>query len=505
MKTLQEYISTFRGIASNLNIVGDSSEILVQLLANATYINEVDQISYSRESSIDKSVLVNSKIQHCMDNMYSVYRGQCPRVLLRFRPMRYFNFNLYDEILTSSTFRVHYIGYINEKGTTASTSSLEDINSGRTSKLVNIEYGPLSVPPSITDNESEYVTIVGILSKEIVSKEWETTENNPYFVECYEEGLSNDLQVKINGDNVSVTRNFSDHILNKSVYDLTTTSFGSRLYVSGILGESSSFSSQLDLQVGLKVQANWFKYSELSEYNPSELRRIVMKGGEMKKFSEEFLTSRGNLEEINDGVLLIDSSKKDSVQSIHYLSNRDRYLNSLLRSNRDIGRLLEESYPDYVKIGSTKVVFSNNIVTVYYVPSTTPIIDPEELFKPYRENMKSYYIMDDLYVKQGNRIISTVTVELGLNDLNSGDNVKKELDNIFSEYSGKLGVDLTSSEIKEEIKSAISKISEVKVVKSLVINFKSSDGNMISAEEVKEIIAVDPTYFDIDVNFRTVK
>ena len=72
MRSLQDYRDMYADIASRNNITGDSVELLVQLLANASYISEVENISYVQEASLEKSVLVNSKIQHCMDIMYSV-------------------------------------------------------------------------------------------------------------------------------------------------------------------------------------------------------------------------------------------------------------------------------------------------------------------------------------------------------------------------------------------------------------------------------------------------
>ena len=44
MRTLQDYISIYREVAQNLGIGGDSVEVLVQLLANASYINEGENI-----------------------------------------------------------------------------------------------------------------------------------------------------------------------------------------------------------------------------------------------------------------------------------------------------------------------------------------------------------------------------------------------------------------------------------------------------------------------------
>ena len=42
MKSLSDYKNIYREIASKLNLQGDSVELLVQLLSNASYIEEVE-------------------------------------------------------------------------------------------------------------------------------------------------------------------------------------------------------------------------------------------------------------------------------------------------------------------------------------------------------------------------------------------------------------------------------------------------------------------------------
>ena len=111
MKSLQEYLEIYRSIARNLNLRGDSVEMLSQMLANATFISEVEHIAYSQEASLERATLMNSKIQHCMNEMYSVFRGSCPRVILRFKANVAFEWNVFDEISSSNSFSVYYLGY----------------------------------------------------------------------------------------------------------------------------------------------------------------------------------------------------------------------------------------------------------------------------------------------------------------------------------------------------------------------------------------------------------
>ena len=89
MKSVQDYIDRYKGVVKNLGYAGESADILIQLLANASWIGEVENASYMAESSLEKASLINSKIQHCVDMMYSVYRGACPRVIMKIKPTKY--------------------------------------------------------------------------------------------------------------------------------------------------------------------------------------------------------------------------------------------------------------------------------------------------------------------------------------------------------------------------------------------------------------------------------
>ena len=109
MNSKQDYINIYRKIATGLDLYGDSAELLIQLLAESTYISEVEHVVYMQEASLEKSTLLNSKIQHCMENMYSVFRGSCPRVILRFTPTKYFDLKPFDELIVGNGVRVRVI------------------------------------------------------------------------------------------------------------------------------------------------------------------------------------------------------------------------------------------------------------------------------------------------------------------------------------------------------------------------------------------------------------
>ena len=99
--------------------------------------------------------------------------------------------------------------------------------------MSGFKYGPKIIPPSLSGND-EY-TIIGLLAKETSQGNYSTVESNTYYVENLGEDLSSDMWCKINDSYWPVTRNFSDHITDASIFDLTLPNFGSRLYVADIL------------------------------------------------------------------------------------------------------------------------------------------------------------------------------------------------------------------------------------------------------------------------------
>jgi hypothetical protein len=471
MRSLQDYRDLFRSIAGNLNLQGDSVEVLVQMLANASYISEVENIAYVQEASLEKATLVNSKIQHCMNEMYSVYRGQCPRVILRFKPNKYFSFSMYDEIVTSNNFSIYYLGYLEEK---------EDGEG-------DFVYSPLTIPPS-TDQEPKYYTVIGFIASSKVAKDW-VTQDGQYFVDCMENGLSNDMYVTMDDSVVEVTRNFSDHILKNVIFDLTLPSFGSRLYLPNPPYEANK-----------NISAVYYKYTELSEINNSELKRAVIKGTELVPFDEEWLDKRG-YEEFSTGLITIKSESRDDVSTIHYKANRDRYVNSILRSNSDIGTLLEEYFPNIVLSGGTTYKFTSNdsgesLLTIYYIPKGDDRITLEDKDK-FLNDRYAYFVTDELYINPGicYDVVYNIEVELFENT-----SVDDEIISILNNYSNKFDMDL---ELKSsEISSLISKISNVKIVRNISKDYTRNGELVTDLDKIYE----DSTnvYFNISAKITSI-
>lgn len=499
MKSLQDYIDTFRNIAYNLNLQGDSVEILVQMLANASYISEIENIAYAQESSLERATLINSKIQLCVDNMYSVFRGSCPRVVLNIKPTKPLEFTVFQKLLSGNGFDIYYLGYYPDQGgnteTTTGTSAIQTLD--------GVSYSDVSFVAEPTDSTTTH-KIVGLLCRSTIEKEWDLDKNNTYYIDCLENNLSNDMWVKIYTGNTEksddgweyfdTTREFSDHIINGDIFDLTLPSFGSRLYVADIFREvtanldrdtSSSATS------GTKIKANYFVYSSLEDYNLTAIKQIKPRGAQLLPFESDFLGDK-QLEEYVPGIILIDSVGRDDLNTIHYKASRERYVNSILRSNSDLGVVLEEMFPELIVLGGTNYVFSNNedgskLLTIYYIPTTKMEADqPGGEFTPaqkqnFIESRAAYYVSDNIDITPGTkyRVQFTVDVEI----YQSGDDsLSKDIVDILSSYTYKFDINIEKS-IKE-MEALISKLSNVKRIINLSYSIDNGMGELIDEADI---------------------
>jgi len=474
MRSLQNYKDIYREIATNLNLQGDSVEMIVQLLSYASYIEETENIVYAQESSLEKATLLNSKIQLCMNEMYSVFRGQCPRVILNIVPQRYFSFQPFDVIVSSNNFKIYYLGYIAKDDVEYSNapgmrSVMSDLGTG-----INCVYGGKTINPG----ESE-LTVIGLLAPDTVRMGWTLGEDNLYYVDCPETLLSNDMYATVNGLPVEVTRNFSEHVLRNYLFDLTLTSFGSRLYT-GKMDPSTT------------IVGTYYRFSRLSEYNESELKKINIRGAKMTSFPDN---KWQGVEELVPGVVLIDATVSDDLNTIHYKAYRDRFVNTIIRSNSDIGAVLEEMYPG--KVGNTNYEFNytteQSDLTIYYVPKN--IQDPltQDEINRFIEERKAYYVTDQITVQPGEVYRAVISVDVELYENTS---VDEEISTILLSYGKKFGVNL--EEEKDGMITLISKISNVSRVSNLSITYIDQSGLSISADNISKIYEnIDQTYFDI--------
>jgi hypothetical protein len=535
MKTLNDYINAYSNVAKKLGYTGESINILVQLLANASYISEVENITYTREASLDKAMLRNSKIQHCMDNMYSVYRGHCPRVVFKVNFLRPVTFKPFDEIVKSSNFSVYFLGeYIK----TVNTQIYPEGSEGDVDE-VEMEDPPLYTwtyregALTLSNANLGEKFIVGFISPSKHTINLTTNSYQNYYIESSEGDISNDVCVKISEtlEAPKVTRNFSEHILNprENVFDLTTTDYGSRIYFADyILDRDTDYFADSEEEMYTTPQLRWdsedndgiitntpisttfFTYSTLDSYNVSELQRLTVKGGDLIPFDTEmeanFLYGKYGYPE--NGVIFIKETPRDTLSTIHYKANRSRYLNTILRSNSDIGYILEETFPEKVKSGSTYYKFYSqgeiNFLDIFYIPNSEELSPYDmDYFKTKR---LAYYVVnsdkDTISIKKGAQW--TVNFEITLDLFRNLSEDYPELITkpmIQDKYEKKFNIKFDEDTI-EEIKSNISKISNVKKISDFSLTYYDEYGNLIT--DIEDVDIPESVYYKINVTITTI-
>ena len=377
-------------------------------------------------------------------------------------------------------------------------------------------YSGVTLKPSV---DTESYIIICLISPKIHQVDKTVNTRNTYYVDCPIDNLSNDVLVKVNGEQAEVTRNFADHILKptKYVFDLTLPSFGSRIYTANYFStlDRTDRSDSVGIEVNTKISATYFEWSRLEDYNQSELRRLSYKGAELVGFNETWLTANMYSESSNgSGLCFVKEVGRDDLNTIHYKANRNRYVNSMVRSNNDIGTILEENFPQYVKSGGTSYVFntlgnnSGSELKIYYIPKDESRLIPDTSDDPgkgvssiedFIEKEQAYYIITkNIKVLKGDRYTAEFNISLELYR-NSTEDLNGSIGSILkSTYERKFNTVFNDTTI-EEVKSLISKFSNIKRINSLGITFLNSRGDIVKMSDIDPIIS----YFDISYNVST--
>lgn len=560
MKSLQDYIDRYSDVANNLGYSGDSVDILIQLLAHASYISEVENISYVQEASLDKATLINSKIQHCVDNMYSVFRGTCPRVMMKIKPSKYITLNPYDLMVTSNNFNIYYLGYykvtapgekeIATRSTTLITSTTSAIG---TSKIIDTtdvsidesgenqgtnagpsieglsidellkygytgswEYSSATFYPAVDDSDIQI--LIGFLAPKRIGEKLTVDKiinsNNTYYIDCTANNLSDDMYVEIvqsNGsrERLARTRVFAEHILEHKIFDLTLPSFGSRLFFANYYKDTIGRDSRsiVGMTENTNIHAQFYGYSELGDYNEPELKRVQYKGAELVKFSSEFL-KENTVTETSDGLCYIEAIPRDGLNTIHYKASRDRYVSSIIRSNSDIGTVLEESFPDIIMSGGTSYLFTATgsekrlgTVDIYYIPKNEGVLLSQGDIDRFKTEKRAYYVITStISILPGTKYFANFNIDLDLYKHTSDDDWEKTIgeDILVSGYEKKFNIDFNDSTIRE-IEALINKLSNVKKISGLTISFTDASGRPVSMEG-KDLNQI---YFEIKYSITT--
>ena len=478
MNSVTQKVEKLRSIASSLGLQGESVEAIIQMLGYALHTSEVEHIAYTQEASLERATEVNSKIQHCVNMMYSVFRGSNPRVIITFSPQKRFTFNPGDLVAKTSTFSAYYLGYWDDvEG--------EFIESG-----ITIYPGGLSYTK----------TILCVLSQYELTDTWKIDTGNLFYHTVQKARdrqfakLSSDFVLFISDTQdgeytqLRTTRRFSEHERQGYFFDLTLPGFGINIYYPNkyeeLINRRSEYS---DKWLKIKVQEEM----SLSDINPGDLENLVISGSVPVEIPEDVLKafdSEDRISHADKGLLYIYESGHDSMESIHYLANKNRYSGSYLATNSDLSFLLAETFPN--KIRQTDGVIckfdeGSNDIVLYYIPTNASLEITGSEKNRFIGEQSAYYVTKNIDIRRAPRYNAKITLNLDLYAIN---NLSEEIDEILKRYQYKFGVDLGNEENQTpdylEIKSLVSKIDEVKYISGMDITYTNTDGEEISYEEL---------------------
>jgi hypothetical protein len=355
MKKLQTIEEEFREIAKSNNLKGDSVELLIKLLSYNRYESELSSRVSLLEALPSRASNINSKIEHAINNMYSVYRGKNATLKFKIKITGVLSINRFEKIYSDRFNTFYYSHCIDSKG--------------------NSIYGDYTF---IYGQEYE---LIFIKSTQVITGSMTVDSSNPHLIELLVDNVSEDYMLKDSLESsvgLETTKDFFVHLdssldplQNGIVFDLTIASYGVRFYSPEADGFNSSLSYQLTYVP--------FLDSEIVESN---FEKMSVEGAEI--YYDSFEVTK--------------PISRESVDNLLYNLQKNTVLQSRVRSNSDV-------------LDQFRSLFSNKIVdcslgdydlqedklTVYYIPlnSDSPEGSPSDYELTKEE--KDLYLDSSMY------------------------------------------------------------------------------------------------------------
>jgi hypothetical protein len=235
---------------------------------------------------------------------------------------------------------------------------------------------------------------------------------------------------------------------------------------------------------------------------------LRLSDADLVEFNPEYLIKKNYNNENNTlGLVFFKESERADTRTIHYKANRDRYVNSIIRSNSDVGTVLEENFPDKIVTGGTSYQFkttnndSESTLTIYYIPSTEQRIADVDIANFIKKCSAYYIITDGISIEPGTKYTAKFDIVLELYN-NTNTNWSNEIENnlLKANYEKKFGIKF-DEETLDYIRSLISKYSDIKRIASLSISYYDDHGNQLeSADNINEELS----YYEISANIVSV-
>lgn len=352
-KSLSEIESEFRTIAEANQLVGDSVEVLIKLLAYNRYESSTAVDNVLLESQPDTAVNTNSKISHAMNEMYSIYRGKNSTVTV-------------DALVTGNTTLEKYSKVYSDRDNTlfflsATLDGVEvdgdyQFTYGRTYKL------------TLLKAEKKLTEVVTVL------------EENKYLIELLDSDISETYSVRT-GPNLEVylptTNDFGKHIDSSLsddeedlVFDLTIPDYGLRLYAPNSTGFNSSLTYTID----------YFKFMDAA-IDINNLQNIKITGFQLDI----------------DSIVVNQRIPKETESNFLYNLSKNAIVQSRVRSNSDIIDLFLNVFSGNIRDASMNPYdLVNDILTINYIPLVSTPLDPGDINPTDIDNVELADFIDGL-------------------------------------------------------------------------------------------------------------
>lgn len=360
MKRLIDIENELREVAKSNNMVGDSVELLVKLLA----YNRYEALTSTRvsllESLPDRANNLNSKITHAMNEMYSIYRGYNSTLKVRIKVNGNLQLNKFDKVYSDRNNTLFY-------------SHWEDDNGVRTEGNYNFSYG----------REYNIVLIKGTtLEEEILSVD----EDNKYLLETLSPNISEiyELSSSVNPDiSIKTTKDFGLHIdrgldsslpdYNPLAFDLTIPDYGLRVYAPDDRGFNTSSTYTL----------RYLPFNS-KDIDANDVQKLNIPGARV----------------LLDTLEVMDHTPREEVSNFLYNLKREAVTQNRTRSNSDIVDSFKASFSKKIKdvvLGDYDL--ETDTLTLHYIPLGSEAEDPMNFPSPYElsELDKSTFIGKLLY------------------------------------------------------------------------------------------------------------
>jgi hypothetical protein len=178
-------------------------------------------------------------------------------------------------------------------------------------------------------------------------------------------------------------------------------------------------------------------------------------------------------------------------------------VSSIIRSNSDIGTVLEETYPELIRGGSTSYLFTTSgnsenklsTLNIYYIPKEEDVLLSASQIQDFIKEKRAYYVITDVItISPGEKYIANFDISLELYK-NSDEDWSKLIGEgiLVSNYEKKFNINFNES-TQKEIESLISKLSNVKKITGFSYYITDSSGQAVNNISNKDMNQV---YFEI--------